>query len=113
MQSDIIATRAEVDCMFPPQEICAMQDMLCFAALADAITGTMYTDITGAFPDRSFKSMQYLFVAYIYKLNAIIVRAMPSPTNASMVQAFTRWLPSGTERNGQLMFCRSREIHPV
>ncbi len=92
MQSDIIAACAEVDCMFPPQEICAMQDMFCFAALADAITGTMYTDITGAFPVRSFKSMQYVFAAYIYNLNAIIVRAMPSCTNASMVQAFTKFI---------------------
>ncbi len=50
MQSDIIAARAKVDCMFPPQEICAMQDMFCFTALANSITGTMYTNITGAFP---------------------------------------------------------------
>jgi hypothetical protein len=37
MQSNIIAARAKVDCMFPPQDICAMQDMFCFgfAALAD------------------------------------------------------------------------------
>jgi hypothetical protein len=90
MQADIIAARAEVDCMFPPQEICAMQDMFCFAALADAITGTMYTNITGAFVVCSFKSMQYVFVAYIYNLNAIIVWAMPSHTNMSMVQAFTK-----------------------
>jgi hypothetical protein len=90
MQSDIIAACAEVDCMFPPQEICAMQDMFCFAALDDATTGTMYTDITSAFPVRSFKSMQYVFIAYIYDHNAIIVRAMPSRTNASMVQAFTK-----------------------
>ena len=47
----------------------------------------MYTDITGAFPVRLFKSMQYIFVAYIYDLNAIIVHAMPSRT--SMVTAFT------------------------
>jgi hypothetical protein len=66
-----------------------MQDMVCFAGLADAITGTMYTNITGAFPVCSFKSVQYVFVAYIYDLNAIIVRAMPSRTDASMVQAFT------------------------
>jgi hypothetical protein len=57
MQSNINATHAEVDHMFPPQETCAMQDVFCFAALADAITGTMYTNITGAFPVRSFKSM--------------------------------------------------------
>jgi hypothetical protein len=110
MQAGIIAARAEVDRMFPPQKICAMQDMFSFAALDNAITGTMYTNITGAFPVHSFKSMQYMFVAYIYDLNAIIVRAMPSRTNVSMVQAFTKAshlhteiqrLPSGTERNGQ------------
>ncbi len=66
--------------------------MFCFAALADAITGTMYADITGAFPVRSIKSMQCVFIAYIYDLNAIIVRAMPSCTNASMVQAFTKFI---------------------
>jgi hypothetical protein len=76
--------------MFPPKEICAMQDVFCFVVLANAITGTMYTNITGAFPVGPFKSMQYLFVAYIYDLKAIIVRAMPSCTNASMVQAFTK-----------------------
>jgi hypothetical protein len=85
MQSDIIAAYAKVDCMFLPQEISAIQDVFCFAMLADAITSTLYTNITGAFPFRSFKSMQYVFVAYIYDLNAIIVQAMPSPTNTSMV----------------------------
>jgi hypothetical protein len=90
MQSDIFAAHAEVGCIFPPQEICAMQDMFCFAVLAVAKTGTMYTGITGAFPVCSFKCMQYMFVAYIYDLNAIIVRAMPSCTNTSMVQAFTK-----------------------
>jgi hypothetical protein len=88
--TNIIATRAKVDCMFPPQEICAIQDVFCFAALADAITGTMYTYITGAFPVRSFKSMQYLVIAYIFGFNAIIVRAMPPCTDASMVQVFTK-----------------------
>jgi hypothetical protein len=67
-----------------------MQDVFCFAVLANAITGTMYTDITGPFPVRSFKSMQYVFVAYTYNLNAIIIQAIPSCTNASMVQALTK-----------------------
>jgi hypothetical protein len=75
--------------MFPQHELCAMQDVFCFAALANAITGIMYTDITGAFTVCSFKSMQYIFVAYIYDLNAIIIFAMPSRTDASMVSAFT------------------------
>jgi hypothetical protein len=33
--------------------------------------------------------MQYIFVAYVYDLNAIIVRAIPYPTDASMVTAST------------------------
>jgi hypothetical protein len=64
-----------------PQEICAMQGMICFAVLANALKGTMYTNITGAFLACSFKSMQYVFVAYIYNLNAIIVWAMQSCTD--------------------------------
>jgi len=86
--NNIVAARAEVDHMFPQHEICTMQDVFCFAALANTITGTMYTNITGAFPVRSFKSMQYIFVAYVYDLNAIIIHAMPSRTDASMVTAF-------------------------
>jgi len=63
--------------------------MFCFAALADMHTGTMYTDGTGAFPVRSFRNMQYVFVAYIYDLNAILVRAMPSKNDGAMIAAFT------------------------
>jgi hypothetical protein len=74
--------------MMPQQEACSMQDMFCFAALANANTGTMYTDPTGSFPVRSFKNMQYIFVAYVYDLNAIIVRAMSTRTNAAMITAF-------------------------
>ncbi len=33
--------------------------------------------------------MQYIFVAYVYDVNAIIVPAMPYHTDASMVTAFT------------------------
>jgi hypothetical protein len=60
--NDIVAARAEVDHMFPQHEICTMQDVFCFAALANTITGTMYTDITSAFPVCSLKSMQYILL---------------------------------------------------
>jgi hypothetical protein len=89
MQDNIVHTQAEVDRIFPQHKLCAMQDVFCFAALANAITGTIYTDITGTFPVRLFKSMQYIFVAYVYYLNAIIVCAMLYRTDASMVTAFT------------------------
>jgi hypothetical protein len=62
---EIIAARNEVNRMFPTQEACAIQDVFCFTALANVYTGTMYTNLTGAFPVRFFKNMQYIFVAYI------------------------------------------------
>jgi hypothetical protein len=74
--------------MLPHQELCAEQDVFCFATLVNAISGTMYTNITDAFPAFLFKSMQYIFVVYVYDLNAIIVRAMPSRTDDAMVTAF-------------------------
>jgi hypothetical protein len=76
--------------MFPMQEACAMQDVFGFAALANTNTGTMYTNLTGAFLVQSFKNMQYIFVAYIYNLNAIVIRPMPSQTNASFIAAITK-----------------------
>ncbi len=71
--ANIMATCVDVNSMSPTQEVCSLQEIFCFAPLADANTGTMYTDLTGAFPIRSFKNMQYIFVAYIYDHNAIIV----------------------------------------
>jgi hypothetical protein len=55
-------------------------------------TGTMYTNLPGAFPVHSFKSMQYIFVVYIYDLNAIPVHAMPSKNDTAMITAFTEIL---------------------
>ncbi len=65
-----------------------MQDVFCFAALADANTGTMYMDLTGSFPVRLFKNMHYIFVAYVYDHNVIIVHTMPTRTNTAMIIAF-------------------------
>jgi hypothetical protein len=87
--ADIILACAKVDRIFPTHKACAVQDMFCFAALANATTGTMYTDLTDAFPVRSFKNRQYIFMVYINDLNAIIFHPMPSQTNASFITAFT------------------------
>jgi hypothetical protein len=88
-QADVLAARNGVDRMSVQQEAYAMHDMFCFAALANANSSTMYTDLTGAFPVRSFKNMQYIFVAYIYDLNAIIVRPMSSRNDASFIAALS------------------------
>jgi hypothetical protein len=99
--ADVILAQAKVNCMFPAHEACAGQDMFCFAALADATTGTMYTDLTGTSPVRSFKNKIYIFVAYIYDLNAIIVRPMASRTDTTFIAAFTRVFAILRARNYQ------------
>jgi hypothetical protein len=88
--ADVISAHAKVDRMFHAHEACAAQDMFCFAALADSTAGTMYTDLTSTFPVRSFRNMIYIFVAYIYDLNSIIVRPMASRTDTSFIAAFTK-----------------------
>jgi hypothetical protein len=101
-QANIFAARNKVNQMSPIQEACAMHDMFCFAALADATTGTMYTNLTGAFPIQSFKYMQYIFVACICHINAIIVQPMLSCTNALFISAFSKIFAILRVRNYQL-----------
>jgi hypothetical protein len=67
-----------------------VKDMFCFAALDNATLGKMYTAITGAFPIRSFKNMQYIFIVYIYNLNANILQPMPSHTDALFIPTFSK-----------------------
>jgi hypothetical protein len=98
MQLAIIQAWRNVNSLQPDKEICAAHDMFCFAALANLNTGTMYIDLPSAFPVRSFKSIQYVFVMYIYNLNAILARAMPSKNNAAVITAFTKILATLTAR---------------
>ena len=62
--------------------------MFCFAALADQNENTIYSDLAGRFPVRSYSGMNYLFIAYIYTINAILIRPMKSRSDACMVDAF-------------------------
>ena len=62
--------------MFPPQETNAACEIFCFTALANSIEGTVYTDLTGKLPVRSIRGNQYIFLAYFYDANAILVRPM-------------------------------------
>jgi hypothetical protein len=63
--TNIMAAYADVNSMSPTQNVCSLLEMFFFTTLANTNTGTMYTDLTGAFPIRSFKNMQYIFVAYM------------------------------------------------
>ena len=58
------------------------------AVLADMNDGTIYTDISGRFPTRSYRKMQYIFVCYAYQPNAIILEPMKSRESTIMVDAF-------------------------
>ena len=60
----------------PQYDVTAPTEIFCFAALADQIKGKIYTDLPGRFPLRSYRNNQYIFLAIVYDLNAIIVRPM-------------------------------------
>jgi hypothetical protein len=75
------------DC-FPPQESNNINHVFCWAALADLIDGTTYTDLTGRFPTMSLENNQYVFVAYDYTTNATIVRAITDRESNTIVKAF-------------------------
>ena len=76
--------------MFPTEKVCAIteDDIIVFAMLGDAHTNTLHTDLTGRFPVESYDGMNYIFVAYVYKLNAILLRSMKTREDVNMVTTF-------------------------
>ncbi|KAL7500917.1 hypothetical protein ACHAWT_008970 [Skeletonema menzelii] len=63
-------------------------NVFCYAALADKIEGTIYTDITGALPHRSLEGNLYYLIAYIHDMNAIMARPIKSTKSEDIVGAF-------------------------
>jgi hypothetical protein len=94
MQLAIILALRNVDSLQPAKEICAAHKMFFFAALANLNTGTVYTNLLGTFPIHSFRSLQYIFIAYIYDLNPVLVCNVPSKNNAAKITALTNILPT-------------------
>ena len=76
--------------MSPTEQVCAIteEDIFVFAMLVDANTKTLYTNLTCRSPVEPQDGMNYMCVAYVYKLNSILLRAMRSREYASMVAAF-------------------------
>ena len=72
----------------PQEEQSAQFKLFCFAALADKIKGTIYTDLPGRFPTRSYKGNQYIFLTYVYNANAILVRPMKSRAKEEQLEKF-------------------------
>ena len=65
-----------------------LNNVFCFAALADKQTGTLYTDATGALPVMSLEGNQYYFVAYDYDTNAIFAIPIKKLKDDSIIAAF-------------------------
>jgi hypothetical protein len=61
MQPAIIQARRNVDRLQLAKEICTAHDIF----VSPPLPTTMYTNLPGVFPVCSFKSRQYIFVAYI------------------------------------------------
>ena len=76
------------DDLKPHENKMAPCELFCFAAVANEIKGTVYTDLPGRFPARSYKGNQYIFLTYVYDANAIIVRPMKSRTKEDMLKVF-------------------------
>ena len=87
-RQDILDARQAVDDLNPPQQLCtALEDCIyCFAVLGDMTSGTIYTDLFGRFPVTSYRGMKYIFAAYIYKCNSILMRPMKGRSDKDMVE---------------------------
>ena len=71
IRQHIVDARKIVDGMFPHEHIYTATDdkMYCFAILGDKNENTIYSDLTGRFPVRSYACNNYIFAAYMYDLN--------------------------------------------
>ena len=82
--------RAQVNNMIPPEKLCTAIDdeIFCFDILVDQNEDTIYSDLAGRFPVCSYSGMNYIFVTYIYKINAIFVRPVATRCYATMIDTF-------------------------
>ena len=89
-QGEIKEAKQYLTDMNPPQLICSTTspNVLCYAALAYTVTGTIYTDLRGRFPVQHVGYMQYIFVCYLYEASSILVRPMKSRNDESFVVAY-------------------------
>ena len=73
-QTEIFDARKEVDNMNPPEQMCTAVDdeMFCYAIQIDKLDA-LYTDLCGRFPVRSYGGHNYIFVAYHYITNVILI----------------------------------------
>ena len=71
----------------PPPRV-DTHNIFCYAALADKMKGTIYTDSTGALPAGSHNGNQYFFIAYAYDPNYIYALPIQSGSSEHIIDAF-------------------------
>ena len=81
----------------PPKEELEEVELFIGATIGDQKSGTIYTDQN--FPVRSFRGKRCQFVAYDYRSNAILVRALKDQTDNSLLEAFQEVYSYLTERS--------------
>ena len=75
----------------PDDEILdGMNNVFCFAALADTNKRTLYTHATGSLPARSLDGNHYYFIAYDYDLNYIFAVPIPNLLDNTIIGAFKK-----------------------
>ena len=54
------------------------------------MNGTIYTDLTGAFPVTSVRGNKSIFIAYSYDANGILWEPMKSKNDGEMLRVFDK-----------------------
>ena len=62
------------------------------------MNGTVYTDLTGAFPVTFARGNKYLFIAYSFDANGILFECMKSKHNSKMLRVFDKVYTKLTKR---------------
>ena len=82
--------RRNISNFLPAEEMCLVEEdkIYCYAVLDDNSENTIYSNLTGKFPVEWYAGKNYIFIAYVHKLNAIFMLPMKSRKDASMIAAF-------------------------
>ena len=89
MTKKLAQARRDISNYLPAEEVCLAEEdeIYCYATLGDSNINALYGDLTGQFPVKSYDGRNYIFIAYVYKLNAIFMIPMKSHDDKSMITA--------------------------
>eukprot|EP00804_Cyclotella_cryptica_P022393 CCRYP_021034-RA/>CCRYP_021034-RA protein AED:0.44 eAED:0.46 QI:0/0/0/1/0/0/4/0/302 len=82
------------------------------STIAEQNDGTLYTDQTGAFSITSYHSNKYQFVAYEYRSNAILVRALKDQSDKSLTAGFRGVYELTAAFRGVYEYLTDRDLKP-